>query len=190
MGGVPRVSATPHCTAHYNKDMHEPRTLPLFDPQATPQSWNERMAPGEYAVLFANTRPQSISPSAGPVCVVFDSLASAEEYAHAQVALQPRLRCNIYDHHGLANAPLEVIAGTQGADNSGISSTFRRWVGGALFIIGAVLGIAEWHSDFRLTWAGTLGSRIGPIGAILLITEAGVMITARQKRKRAATLEK
>lgn len=30
----------------------QPRTLPLFDPHSQPQSWNERMADGEFAVLY------------------------------------------------------------------------------------------------------------------------------------------
>lgn len=29
------------------------RTILLFDPLAQPQSWNERMLPGEYAVLYS-----------------------------------------------------------------------------------------------------------------------------------------
>src|SRR5579871_6187207 len=32
--------------------MSEPRVLLLFDPEARPQNWNERMSPGEYAVLY------------------------------------------------------------------------------------------------------------------------------------------
>lgn len=40
----------------------QPRTLPLFDPRAYPQSWNERMAEGEFAVLNAGN-PIPLPPS-------------------------------------------------------------------------------------------------------------------------------
>jgi hypothetical protein len=80
----------------------QPRTLPLFDPHSLPQSWNERMADGEFAVVYSgNPIPQPLSPndshSSKPYCVVFPSLATVEDFAAQQVALYPRLRCCIYD---------------------------------------------------------------------------------------------
>jgi hypothetical protein len=169
--------------------MVEPRTLPLFDPKATPQSWSERMVDGEYAVLFANEQPQHLSSST-PVCVVFTSLREAENYARVQTALQPRMRCSIYDHNGMGRAPVAVIAGAQGAQKDFLSAKFRRWLGGILFVAGVILGIMEWRSDFKLTWAGTLGSRLGPAGAILLLTELGVVLTARHRRRKEQAHEK
>jgi hypothetical protein len=42
----------------------QPRTLPLFDPHSHPQGWNERMADGEFAVLYAGDPvPSSPSPN-------------------------------------------------------------------------------------------------------------------------------
>jgi hypothetical protein len=34
--------------------MEQPRTMLLLDPSVVPHSWNERMAPGEYAVLYSS----------------------------------------------------------------------------------------------------------------------------------------
>lgn len=163
--------------------MNDPRVIPLFDGKASPQSWNERMADGEYAVLFANEQPWSFDKSLGPACTVFASLREAENYARVQTAHQTNMRCSIYDHHGLGQPPIVVIAGATGHEKDFVGSTFRRWVGGACFLVGIALGLVEWHSDFRLTWPGILGSRIGPAGAILLLTEAGVMLTARWKNR-------
>ena len=64
--------------------MSPTRTLPLFDPHARPQSWNERMVPGEYATLYSSLQVGS-DPNRpiedGPFCTVFSSLAEAEEDA-------------------------------------------------------------------------------------------------------------
>ena len=47
----------------------QPRTLPLFDPHSLPQSWNERMADGEFAVLYAGTPiPPPPSPNDIRIC--------------------------------------------------------------------------------------------------------------------------
>jgi hypothetical protein len=158
------------------------RVLPLFDPKATPQNWNERMSPGEFAVLFSNLQPLDLPKS--PVAVIFPTLSEAEDYATAQTEALPALRCSVYDDNGLGREPIRVIAGAQGHDRNVISSGFRRWVGGALLLIGLIFGFIEWRADSKLMWAGTLASRIGPIGFILLITELGIVLTDRQKRRK------
>jgi hypothetical protein len=170
--------------------MAEPRILLLFDPKATPQTWNERMSPGEYAVLYSNLQPPLAGQQADsfsstdPICVVFDSLGAAEEYATRQAAQFPKLRCRIYDHHGLGRSPVREIAGTEGAEKNQISARFRVWVGGGLLLTGIALGLAEWLSDFRLTWAGTVAARMAPVGVILLITELAIVLEARRKKRR------
>jgi len=158
------------------------RVLPLFDPKATPQSWNERMSPGEFAVLFSNLQPVDLPKS--PVAVIFSNLPEAEDYATAQVEALPALRCSIYDDNGLGRQPIRILAGSKGHDKNVISSGFRRWVGSALLLVGLIFGFIEWRADSKLMWAGTLGSRIGPIGFILLITELGLVLTERQKRRK------
>lgn len=143
------------------------------------------MVDGEYAVLFAGVQPKHLHTSV-PSCVVFDSLADAEEYSRTQTALAPKLRCSIYDHRGLVGAPVSVIAGAEGADRSFISSGFRRWVGGCLFVVGSILAAIDWSVDFRLMWPGTLGFRMAPIGAVLLLTEIGILLSSRHKQRRQA----
>jgi hypothetical protein len=170
--------------------MAEPRILLLFDPKATPQSWNERLSPGEYAVLYSNLQPPLAGQQADsfsstdPICVVFDSLGAAEEYATRQVAQFPKLRCRIYDHHGLGRSPVREIAGTEGADKNEISARFRVWVGGGLLLASIALGLAEWLSDFRLSWAGMMATRMAPVGVILLVTELAIVLEARRKKRR------
>jgi hypothetical protein len=156
------------------------RTLPLFDPEAEPSSWNERMSVGEYAVHYSSF--DSSAPGSGPSCTILGNLAYAKEYAETQVALKPELRCRIYDHRGFVGPPLLEVRGHQYKGESEISPRFRRWFGSALFFGGLALVIVDWNVDFKLTWPATIGVRLLIPGLILLVTEVGLVLHARYKR--------
>jgi hypothetical protein len=164
------------------------RTLLLFDPNAQPQCWNERMASTEYAVLYSGIQPapsrhRDGPPVSGPYCTVFSTLAEAEEHAAQQVALIPTLRCRIYDHQGLAVQPIREIRGNQYKGDSEISARFRRWAGSILFFGGLALVVVDWSSDFSLSWPATIGVRMFPVGVVLLVTELVIVITARRAHR-------
>jgi hypothetical protein len=160
--------------------MNRLRTLPLFDPGAQPASWNERMSVGEYAVHYSSF--DSSTPGNGPSCTILGSLAEAKEYAEAQVALKPELRCRIYDHLGFVGSPLLEVRGQHYKGESEMSSRFRRWFGSALFFGGLALVIVDWSVDFKLTWPATIGMRLLIPGLILLVTEVSLVLHARYKR--------
>jgi hypothetical protein len=167
------------------------RTLLLFDPNAQPQCWNERMTSTEYAVLYSAIQPtpsnHQDSPSTNaPYCTVFSTLAEAEEHATQQVALIPTLRCRIYDHQGLAVQPIHEIRGTQHKGESEISARFRRWAGSLLFFGGLALIVLDWSTDFKLSWPATIGVRMFPVGLILLVTELVIVITTRRSHRDSA----
>ena len=181
----------------------QPRTLPLFDPHSQPQSWNERMADGEFAVLYTgNPIPLPPSPNdigvpgepgslgrndigAGtPYCVVFSSFAAAEDFAERQVALYPRLRCRIYDHHGLANHPLRELTGAHFKHESDLSPRLRRWIGSILLFGGMLLFAIDWIADFRFGWPSMVGSRVAPTGLVLLFIDVGILLNRAQRRRR------
>jgi len=157
------------------------RTLPLYDEASTPSTWNERMLPGEFAVHLSHQRS-----GAALTCVVFDSLAGAEAYAHAQIALDPTLRCRIYDHDGLAKPPARETAGPLYKGESDLSHGFRRWVGGVLFFGGLALVGLDWVHDFEMSWPGLIGSRLIIPGLLLLFTEAMIVLHARRKAAKSA----
>jgi hypothetical protein len=168
--------------------MPQSRTLLLFDPNAQPQSWNERMTPTEYAVLYSAIQPlpsdhHDGKPASGPYCTVFSTLTEAEEHATHQIALIPTLRCRIYDHRGLANQPIREIRGTEHKGDSEITARFRRWAGSILFFGGLALVILDWSKDFSLSWPATIGFRIFPAGLVLLVTELAIVITARRAHR-------
>jgi hypothetical protein len=166
------------------------RTLLLFDPNAQPQCWNERMISSEYAVLYSHQPVPSHhpngTPAAGPTCTVFSTLAEAEEHATQQVTLIPTLRCRIYDHQGLAVQPVREIGGSQYKGESEISARFRRWAGSILFFGGLALIVLDWSTDFKLSWPATIGMRMFPVGLVLLVTELVIVITARRAHRDSA----
>jgi hypothetical protein len=159
--------------------MNPLRTLLLFDSSALPASWNERMSIGEYAVHYSSF--DSRSPGNGPSCTVLGSFADAQEYAKAQVALKPELRCRIYDHRGFVGPPLLEVRGQKYKGESEISPRFRKWFGSALFFGGLALILVDWSVDFRLTWPATIGMRLFISGLVLLATEVALILHAKRK---------
>ncbi|WP_263417496.1 hypothetical protein [Terriglobus albidus] len=144
------------------------------------------MAEGEFAVLFSGDRPETVEGEAtpeGPFCVVAADMADAERYAREVVVLYPTMITRVYDRRGMVGAPLFEAHGAK-ANHSEISARFRRWAGGSLFGVGAALGLAEIISGFTINWAGMLAARLLPVGVVLLLTEAAIVVGARREQKR------
>ena len=157
--------------------MSQPRTIPLFDPEVQPPSWNERMLPGEYAILYSHGG----GSSNGPVCRIFSSLNEAETYAAAEVAKDHTIRCRIYDHEGLGRPAVSEFRGVDYKGESEITPRFRRWVGSILFLGGLILTFVDWRVDFKLSWPAMLGTRMIPVGLLLLFIEFAVIFEARER---------
>lgn len=156
------------------------RSVPLFDPAAEPATWNERMLPGEFAVH------ESSSTSTLPVCTVFSSFAEAEAFASERVQQQNTLRTRIYDHQGFIGAPLREFRGAQFKGERNFSPRVRRWLGAAFLVVGSAMVLADWSTDFRLTWPAVVGSRLLIPGALLFATEALIFLQARYGARFAA----
>jgi hypothetical protein len=161
--------------------MSDPRNVLLFEAGPPARTWNEQMQPGEFAVH----RSTFDTPDDARYCLVFPSLAEAEQYARRAVAEKPTLRCMIYSHQGTVGAPVRDIHGAQFKAND-MSPRFRRWAGGILFGGGVLLIVIDWVSGFRLSWPAMIGTRVIIPGAILLFTEAMVILHHRSQRQRAA----
>jgi len=139
------------------------------------------MSPGEYAVHYSSFVRSA--PEIGPSCTILGSLAEAEEYAKAQVALKPGLRCRIYDHQGFVGPPILEVRGQQYVGEREMSPRFRKWLGSVLFFGGLALIILDWNVDFRLTWPATIGVRMLIPGLILLLTEVILVLHAKRSLK-------
>jgi hypothetical protein len=144
------------------------------------------MAEAEFAVLFSGDRPETVEGEPAPdvpFCVVASDMAGAERFAREAVVQHPTMIARVYDRRGMVGAPLFEAAGAK-ANRSEISAKFRRWAGGGLFGVGAALGLAEIISGFTINWAGMLAARLLPVGVVLLLTEAAIVVGARREEKR------
>jgi hypothetical protein len=155
------------------------KRVPLFDPAAQPSSWNQRIAASEFAVHYSSF-PEGFTGA--PYCDVFASAAEAETFAQDYVNDHPQVRCRVYDAHGMVGAPLFEVAGKSYKGESNLSH-FRRWAGSVLFVVGSSLFTVDVLQDYRLMWPSTIGSRMAIPGALLLLTEGLVMLTARHNAK-------
>ncbi len=138
------------------------------------------MAEGDYAVHYSRFYENTAQ---APYCSVFPSLDDAEAYARQRVEVHPELRCTVYDARGFVGAPLRDIRGEEYKDKSGLSSRFRRLVGSTLFFGGLGLFVFDWSVDFQYLWPSMLGSRMLIPGALLLFTEAMVLLYAHQQKR-------
>ncbi|MEK6397653.1 MAG: hypothetical protein V4734_06180 [Terriglobus sp.] len=152
------------------------RRVALFDSL----SWNQRMDAGEYAVHYSSFPAEHAGAA---YCDVFPSLADAEAYANAYTTAQADVRCRVYDVQGIVGPPVFEVAGTAYKGESDMSK-FRRWVGGVLFVGGSTLFAVDVVEDYRLLWPSTIGCRMLVPGALLLVTEGLVVLTARQTMRR------
>lgn len=143
------------------------------------------MVPGEYAVLYSSYEASPDGVPATPYCDVFSTLSEAERHAEEEVKRVSTVRCRIYSDAGLGGPPIREIRGAEHRGESEISATFRRWAGSVLFFAGLGLIALDWMSDFRLTWPATIGARAMPVGLILLLTEAVIVLSARRKERHA-----
>ncbi|SDF57207.1 hypothetical protein [Terriglobus roseus] len=161
------------------------RRVLLFDPAAQPSSWNQRIGASDFAVHYSSFPDGYVG---APYCDVLASAAEAEAYAQNYVTEHPQVRCRVYDAHGLVGAPLFEVAGKSYKGESNLSQ-FRRWGGSVLFVVGSILFSIDVFQDYRLLWPSTIGSRLAIPGALLLVTEGLVVLTARHnaKKKAAAT---
>ncbi len=116
-------------------------------------------------------------------CRVFSSLEQAENFARQQVALRPDLRARIYGHEGFIGAPVSQLTGASFKGERDLSPRVRRWLGIGFLAVGSGLVVWDWSTGFRMTWPGVVGSRLLIPGAILVVTEFLIWLTARQRAR-------
>jgi hypothetical protein len=150
------------------------RTLPLYDPAATPSTWCERMSPGDFAV----------HTSGSSVCAIFPSLPEAEAFAAAEVAAAPTLRCRIYDHQGFIGEPLREVIGPNFRGGTGLSPRYLRILGLTLLLSGIVLFATDWLNGFRFGWPGFIGARLLIFGLVVTAFAALTRLHELQKARK------
>ena len=88
--------------------------LKLYDPARKPTEWTGLVHAGQFAVFHSDITTDVeraadghyLQPGEDSTCLVFDSLAEAEEHCEMKVDQIPSLRCDIYDHAGKSKPPM------------------------------------------------------------------------------------
>jgi hypothetical protein len=167
------------------------RTVPIFEDNAHPPVWSDRMMAGDFAVLCedartgaAKQRDNTLAPTAGShICTIFDSRQAAEDFARERVSVYPGMRCVVFDHEGRAKPPLLIVNRPEFAPRGEIGPAFRRWVGGTCLVAGLACGGWEIAHDYATIWAGAFAIRLLPVGAICLGTELVLWVQAKRSGK-------
>ncbi len=140
----------------------------LYDPRREPVEWTEVVLPAQCAVMLKDVATSApLSREGRPLgrpdeatCMVFDSVAAAQQFCEAKVSENTGIRCEIFDREGLAHPPLVVIIhpSRQRHNESGTFWARRRRVIAIVLFAGALpLFWFDWHrggSSFLPTFFG------------------------------------
>ena len=158
--------------------------LRLYDPGRTPPHWSDIVVPGQYAVFVADARTRSPRNADGQpfrdaagaetgVCAALcEDLAEAKQFALDVVTRHPELSCEIYDHQGKSNPPLQTFYNPATRHKYAGRRYGRRLAiaGGALAGVGCVLVLIELSRGFTWIWGYVLGLKCMLVGGTLLTT--------------------
>ena len=128
--------------------------IAIYDRSRKPSNWMDLIQPTQYAVFLrdAETGAEMISngryPEPGDVrsCLIFDSLAEAEQFCRQKVEQLPNLRCDLFDSHGRANPPVAVFVSPlyqHKLDSPAKAQRMMRW---------GLVGVAASLPLFGLAW--------------------------------------
>jgi hypothetical protein len=89
----------------------------LYDRTRVPPNWIELVRPGQYAVFLSDVESSAplsidgtpVSSASEYFCLLCDSLAEAEDYCREAVIKIRRLKCEVFDSAGRANAPVATL---------------------------------------------------------------------------------
>ena len=143
------------------------REVLLFDENRKPAAWLELMQAGQYAVFLSDAETHAGMTSDGrysgrevaDTCLIFDSLDAAVEYCRSSVREAARLRCEVFDHRGKAEAPAAVFVSPAFAGTLPSESKGRRLMGVGLALI--ALSPPLFWLDSRADWHLMLPTILG-----------------------------
>lgn len=136
---------------------HGMREVLLYDPRRSPADWTALVRPGQYAAFLSDVETSapiqedgtSITSAASHSCLLFDTLPEAEAYCREAVSRVPRLKCEVFDSDGRANAPVATFVNDQYEHKIDTEAGARR-----LIRWGAVSSIAAFPFFLYAWWAG------------------------------------
>ena len=119
----------------------------MFDPRRRPREWMEIIRPTQCAVFLRDRLTSTpLSPEGQPfhslnetTCLLFDTIAEAQQFCEAKVIERPNLSCEVFDAAGRAHPPLLVIThpDSRGSQEAGQVWSRRR----KLIAVGLLLAV-------------------------------------------------
>jgi hypothetical protein len=173
------------------------RQVLLYDRTRIPPNWTELIQPGQYAVFLSDVQSSAPITSDGlPVrsaseysCLLFDSLTDAESYCQETVKKVRRLKCEVFDSAGRANAPVAILVNPEFAHTLDTEASARRLVrwGFVAIVVSLPLFWYAWKNDAGVVWWPVfLGINAVFAGLRLIQWGHGLKEELRYRRKEAA----
>jgi hypothetical protein len=163
------------------------RTLVLNDPKRR-GTWLEQLQPGDYPVFVRdgttwaerNTEGRPLRPGEPGVCLVFPGLDEAKSFCRQAVREQPHLRCDVYDHDGLAKPPLYSVG-----EKEWNPTPRALMVWAAVSLLASIpLFWLDWHMGGELVLASIIGINLVAAGIRFLFWGLGTMDAHRDRLQR------
>ena len=163
------------------------KTINLHDPTRR-RSWLDEIMPGEHLVFlrdaatFAerNAEGHPLRPGEASVCVVFPTLQEARSFCERKCRDIARLRCDVYDHRGLADRPLY----TYGKKEWDPKPKPLFLVATLLVLISIPLFWWDWNHRGELLWPSLIGINLVAIALRLLFWALGKIDQQREDAAR------
>ena len=172
-----------------------PETQPvwtkLYDESRTPAHWLDIIRPGEYAVfvLHADSRAPADRDGrdfrAGEASVIIaPHLAAARDFAEKIVAANPKLCCEIYDHHGKSGPPVATVYESSVRGRyEGIEYARRNTAIGVLLLaLAAAFIVYDARHDLVWLWGYIVGLKLLIIGSVFLVRGTAGIIEHRSAK--------
>ena len=164
----------------------------LYDPSRTPAHWTELVREGQFAVFLLDTETRvardleglPFDPDQGPSLALFHDLVEARTFAQDTVTRHPDMCAEIYDHHGKANEPLEVLydpsvrhkyAGPRYAKRQAVT-------GGMVLATGLAFAAYDISRNFAWMWGYAIGLKLVLVGGFRF---GQGLLAIREERSRA-----
>jgi hypothetical protein len=183
--------------------MHAVQVVRVHDPARRPASWTAIIGPRQL-VAFAkdaddgaacDAAGQRFADPSGTTCILFDSLAEARAFCDAAVRSAPRVRFDVFDAEGRANAPLLTIVDPSRArslDTHPRGLRTRRAIAWSLIAAGLPLVIyAYWRrADIEVIFPTFIGINLVIAGGRLLWLNLAIRETERARAERLQRLDR
>jgi hypothetical protein len=132
------IESTPTCKERSTLRVYVMKELLLYDALRVPANWTALLSRRQYAVFLTDVEScapvrvdgTSVNRVAEHFCLVFDSLVQAEKYCREEVRRVPRVKCEIFDSEGRANAPVMILVNeryTHKIDSEASARRLIRW---------------------------------------------------------------